>query len=1494
MGKTRKEEKDFIRTDLGKKLYDYNNENSGYSDDEISEFISGQSRSRASEIFGKEPQQQDYLGGVSPLGSYIDFDPSKYDGSGLYESQLWNAEDFREQNQGIFDSLGRSTANLIGKTAVNVVGGLAGTAYGAVDAIANKELSRLWDNDLTTALDKASESIGDYFKVYKSNDFNNRNLISRAVLNPVQFTDELIDTLSFTTGAVLTEMISGGVASATIGARALKYFKGLNKVSKATEAGSELAGSSTSILRGLGNAGTLSRQLATGAAYEASVEARHASMELRETLYNQWLEDNPGLSIEHMPDEVKDEIDDRLSNAGLFTFLTNVALVGGSNIVQFPKVFGAGYNTSKRASDLSNRIVRNAQGEFIDSALPTTRAGRIASNIATAARNPIMEGIVEEGGQGVISGTAKDYFARKYDLDSKATVEDFLSSFGKSLIDTYTTAEGWEEIGMGMIIGSLGAPGRGALSIFGKNSRLGGYGFNEDGTRRELWTGGIAGSFQERDSRTAEIANYIEELNNNTSLMTAMKANYDFLVQSDSLDKSMNIALQNNDVFNFNNFRDDKIHSYITSRLKAGLSSDIDTTIDQLERISPEDLYLELRGQEELDKASEEDIRDFKRSTIQEFKNKADATKEAYNIVDNAYNGDNEEIKDYFAHSIATAKYLDIREEAINQSLSDLSNGAINNLNIRGSSSLTINQEIERLKELSKDPELTDSEKSDINDLIQSYNNISDKQRQLTVDEYQALFNMQSNDPVTLSLNANKITELLNDSRKLRERRQSFIEDYNNLFSEEGIKRIQRQQRQFLKEQEEARLKEEEAIRQQEAEQAKLDEELRVQDRKAEIKAKKEAAQVKKNELASKDQAEQTEEDTDDIESLLNIKEAPRTDPSQLSKEISVEEQISDLEERYQNELDNLKSEYDQNKFLDPSTPEPIEERDAIHAKYQSMIDNLNNNITPEENAVLTNIEQEEAYNQSLVLKEDGLIRNPTEEDSDKYKIVDNTFKRSTANTLISLNINYAENILGNVQSQYDEYDIYSGYTDDGRLDIVDNFDSRLQDPNQFNKGTSVNIIIPTYQQILDKGIGGAGYTESEYNSYLDNVDMLPIAFTDNEGNILGFLPTQENVRKRVNPEFLNTELAKNKELRQQIFDNRDTNITATITNKSSGTPMFQKNQVSLYEALGDGNRLSDGVSIGIFKEGKLQVGINNPYQQNIKLPDNETHDQYFNEGYVYSIIPTAKQGEHFALGMNVSNISEDSSNSIIKILELYKANPRFSGDASLIAERDKLSVEADFNNLQEVYNALGSILYINNDNDAYMFRIDNDKLILGLTSDMQFTWNEFRKPSTKEKIKNILSKRYYAVRLADFNNPFNSYSVGDNGELNITRNKNYFDYLNNNRIVTSNVQSEPISNKANERYFTAQSVIEIGNVSTIPKQLESGQISSSEDTSITSGTTSPTTASESPKKTKNKLGLKLKSNRNKPRIDEDLSEIINTETSLDKQAELLMKKCSK
>src|SRR5690606_12654290 len=120
-------------------------------------------------------------------------------------------------------------------------------------------------------------------------------------------------------------------------------------------------------------------------------------------------------------------------------------------------------------------------------------------DVTTALKNPFLEGVVEEGGQGVLSGTANTFWDRKNDDESKSNIDQFLTALGTNLKDTYTTGEGWYEIGMGMLIGSLGAPGRGLIP--------GQRGIDpETGERRELWTGGIAESFQARNQEDKEVA----------------------------------------------------------------------------------------------------------------------------------------------------------------------------------------------------------------------------------------------------------------------------------------------------------------------------------------------------------------------------------------------------------------------------------------------------------------------------------------------------------------------------------------------------------------------------------------------------------------------------------------------------------------------------------------------------------------------------------------------------------------------------------------------------------------------------------------------------------------------------------------------------------------------------------------------------------------------------------------------------------------------------
>src|SRR5690606_32710303 len=147
-------------------------------------------------------------------------------------------------------------------------------------------------------------------------------------------------------------------------------------------------------------------------------------------------------------------------------------------------------------------------------------------------------------------------------------------------------------------------------------------------------------------------------------------------------------------------------------------------------------------------------------------------------------------------------------------------------------------------------------------------------------------------------------------------------------------------------------------------------------------------------------------------------------------------------------------------------------------------------------------------------------------------------------------------------------------------------------------------------------------------------------AFVDNDNNIIGYLPTTDNVRRRVADEYVADELDKNSRLRAKIFNNRDTsNFKSIITRKSSGTPMFQNNYVSLYNALGDGTKLADNAKVAIYKNGGLKINISNNFQGKIKLPEDVYAEEYFQEGVIYAVVPTADGTTNFAIPMRVNNI---------------------------------------------------------------------------------------------------------------------------------------------------------------------------------------------------------------------------------------------------------------
>lgn len=1262
-------------------------------------------------VLPKIPAPQASSLGDTGSATYVGdtYEPTRYDDNNTYQDDLRNLDNIRSGNQGILSSLGNSAAKFVGKTALNTVGGILGTAYGAGDAIIQGDISKLWDNSFLDKVDAVDKGLGDIFKVYKSSDYEDQNFLQRMFLHPLQFTDDTTEALSFTAGAILTELATSGFGSESILPKALKYMKFLDRGAEAAEATGELTSVGGKILRGIDQAGTLTKKLATGASYESIIESRQATMQLREKMYGDWAKEHPN---EEMPDDIKNDIDSRLSKAGLFTYLSNLALVGSSNIMQFPKLFGLGYRSSQAAE---GSIVRNLETGLFESTLNNPSK---VNRVLGALKTPAEEGLYEEGLQNVVSGTAKQYWDRKNDPESKDGANSFASVFAHNLADTYTSKAGWNDIGMGLIIGGLGAPGRGALSILGENNSLGRHGFTETrdaqgnitgSQRQNIWEGGLLGSNVENEHERHEVQSIVDDLNRNTNLFKSMKSNYGTIVTDRSLEADKENALQAGDIFEFNNARDDQIHNYVSSRIKAGLSEDLDDTVSSMKSMSSDEFYTEFRGEEASNKLTDREKVKFQQESIKEFEDKVANTKEATRIADDVYKGDNPDLREELIHSIAAAKNLDTREKSMNQALSDLSNGFISNQNIR----------------LADDPQVE-------SDLIS---------------------NFVLNNPTDAALNGDKIRQLLDDSRKLRDKRMSYLNLYNNLFTKKG-------QQDF------------------EAYQAKLQED---DDKAKATEAATQEAQAR--------EVEKQENNKATVEKADKIKDQP----------IPVDNTTEGENGIPTDEIPNV------NFGEDTSTEEtPTSQPVDTNTPNTSTVTPTNIGLDTEEETI---VDVEDHKNKPTDNSNNGEVKNAPDEDHDvdNYEEINGDRQRTSGNVIAYLGVNKTS------RSELNGDEIltrsFNIFDNNGNVQVNEFVDTKLFSKNFYKPGEAIGISIPTYSQMQERGL--QNYTESDYTKNSNDIGEFPIAITSKDGKIIGYLPTQSGIKRLVAEEFRDAALKQNLDLRTTIFNNpKGTTYTTTITSKSPGFLITDsvENQRPLFTALGDGSKLANNVRLGIAKQGDIALNSGRS-----KFTDGDIiNKDSIKDGVVYSIVPSSAEGKYIAYPMKTNKIGRDNAETIVEALKIFaKKNHNEQEQQSV-----KNITEFNFSNFNDVNAFVNKIMYANSSNTATestIFKLFKDNLILSkFDESMKFKLSDIvNKQSTRDELIDILSDRYYSVSLSNLNNrnDYYSYSYNTNtGIIEENQHKNYQDYLNSDNVVTSNIKGIKI--QGNEYAFTAQPVI--------------------------------------------------------------------------------------
>lgn len=489
-----------------------------------------------------------------------------------------DAADVRAENQPWYSQLGSGIAKGAVLAGTTFLDGTMGLLYGGTKAIENGDISKLWDNDFS----KAMQSINDWSERELPNYYTSQE--QDASIWDKLFTanfwgDSFIKNLGFTVGA----FYSGGLEAGAI--------RGLGRLAMA---GAKNLGATISTIKNIAQTSQATASILgsfTSAVNEGRIEALNNSREyykaVASDLLNQHNERLKSIQDNYYGTEIYNNLvaqendnynkamtklsEDRI-HMGNVDLALNIPILTISNLIQFGKMYSRGFKTARRAQQIEDNIGgRGITGTLGKYAPKTTK-----SEIYTAAlKNPISEGM-EEVNQQLASNISADYYKTDVDNYYKALTDpnnrQEANSWLKASMQAFTETMGdqstWEQFLVGAMTGAMGMPRFRSFTKEGK--------FQSPITIE----GGILGEYRDVTQRIAREQAIADKLNERVN-SPEFKAYYDGYVRHQGFQKAMNNATQNNDEFEFKNAENAQLISDITMFDSVGRLDDLVEMINQ-------------------------------------------------------------------------------------------------------------------------------------------------------------------------------------------------------------------------------------------------------------------------------------------------------------------------------------------------------------------------------------------------------------------------------------------------------------------------------------------------------------------------------------------------------------------------------------------------------------------------------------------------------------------------------------------------------------------------------------------------------------------------------------------------------------------------------------------------------------------------------------------------------------------------------------------------
>lgn len=403
-----------------------------------------------------------------------------------------NQEEFQAQQQTGGEQLSNGLLKA-GATALSgVASGTVGAVYGLIDFARTGNFSSVYDNSFTKVLDGWNEKLRYQLPNYYTEAEKKMDIGDKVIGGGANFwANDVAGGLGFTVGAIGSELVwdyvTGGAALATsasrLGAKASRILGrekstlgAIDDVTQAVNRGKNFykepiinAGSTkfqnitvpTRLATGLGKTGEFANTVRfayTSAGNEAGFEARHYMREMEDNFYETFKAQNNG----QMPTyEEEQEFRGNLLNSANALYAFNSAVVGVSNVANVGRLFNIKSPLTAPSKWTNAKLfgigTQKVEGEL--TAMVASKGQKVAQKVWGLGRSPIIEGVWEEGIQSVGKNTAKNWLEAGY--NPTLTKETY--NLGQASIDafaqTYGTKEGWNEVGIGMIVGLLTGTG---------------------------------------------------------------------------------------------------------------------------------------------------------------------------------------------------------------------------------------------------------------------------------------------------------------------------------------------------------------------------------------------------------------------------------------------------------------------------------------------------------------------------------------------------------------------------------------------------------------------------------------------------------------------------------------------------------------------------------------------------------------------------------------------------------------------------------------------------------------------------------------------------------------------------------------------------------------------------------------------------------------------------------------------------------------------------